>query len=354
MGLISPQQVSDGSTADASDINTPINTIANEFNGNIDNANIKSAAAIDASKLAAASITNTQFATAVSPVTRADDTGIDWVASGCVWSGDSYGSTRVASMTAGVVYVDGIRATVSAVTSRTFTASKDTYVDIDSTGTITYTEVSNNAASPALTSGNIRVAIIVTGASSIASALSINQGKLSSTSADQYLPNTGATWQSPGGSTINDGEGYLICNRNPNPGLVSGYARTAIATAGSPGATAVAWNGCNYVIFRAVANTNYVFRMAEPALSGMTNNDDMVFEIYLATAANTYTTTKGEQGVLRTSTVNTGALVEIPFNSGSYSGKTFLNIKFRNAGFTGTCNINTDATRTGIYTIERV
>ena len=52
MGLITVPQVSDGDTAEASDINTPVNTIANEFNGNIDNANIKSGAAIATSKLA--------------------------------------------------------------------------------------------------------------------------------------------------------------------------------------------------------------------------------------------------------------------------------------------------------------
>lgn len=52
MGLITVPQVSDGDTAEASDINTPVNTIANEFNGNIDNSNIKSGAAIATSKLA--------------------------------------------------------------------------------------------------------------------------------------------------------------------------------------------------------------------------------------------------------------------------------------------------------------
>lgn len=53
MGIISVSLPSDGQTADAADVNTPINTIVNEFNGNIDNANIKSAAAIATSKIAA-------------------------------------------------------------------------------------------------------------------------------------------------------------------------------------------------------------------------------------------------------------------------------------------------------------
>lgn len=52
MSLISPAQISDGTTIDAADVNNPINTIANDYNGNIDNSNIKSAAAIDGAKVA--------------------------------------------------------------------------------------------------------------------------------------------------------------------------------------------------------------------------------------------------------------------------------------------------------------
>lgn len=104
------------------------------------------------------------------------ETEFSHVASGLVWSGDAYGSTRVASMTSGVAYIGGRRFAISAVTSRTFTASKDTYIDIDSSGTLVYTEVSNNAASPALAAGSIRIGIIVTGASNIAASTSISQG----------------------------------------------------------------------------------------------------------------------------------------------------------------------------------
>lgn len=52
MSTVSPQQVSDGTTADASDVNTPINQIAAVINGNIDNSNIPTGAAIDGAKLA--------------------------------------------------------------------------------------------------------------------------------------------------------------------------------------------------------------------------------------------------------------------------------------------------------------
>ncbi len=116
------------------------------------------------------------FTDSVDPVKRASEIMYNNVASGCVWTADAAGSTRVASMTAGIVYIDGKRVVVSAVTSRTFTASKDTYIDVDITGTLTYTEVTNNAASPALAASSIRLGIVVTAAGSIAAGTSINQG----------------------------------------------------------------------------------------------------------------------------------------------------------------------------------
>lgn len=66
-----------------------------------------------------------------------------------------------------VYYIGGKRYKKSSVANRTYTASKDTYVDIDAAGTLTYTEVANNAASPALAANNIRLAKVVTGAASI-------------------------------------------------------------------------------------------------------------------------------------------------------------------------------------------
>lgn len=52
MSLINYTPPADGETADAADVVTPLNTIYNEFNGNIDNSNIKAGAAISTSKLA--------------------------------------------------------------------------------------------------------------------------------------------------------------------------------------------------------------------------------------------------------------------------------------------------------------
>lgn len=103
----------------------------------------------------------------------------NFVSAGLIWTGDAYASTRNASMTSGVLYILGRRLTLAAVTAHTFTASKDTYVDVadngDGTGLITYNEVNNGSASPALTTNNVRIAKIVTAAGSIAAASSITQ-----------------------------------------------------------------------------------------------------------------------------------------------------------------------------------
>lgn len=124
--------------------------------------------------------------TANSLRTFKDEYLTDAVISGGVWSADSVGVNRNASMTAMVAQVNGRRISITAVTARTFTASKDTYVDLldnaDGTGTLVYTEVSNGAAAPALASNSIRIAKIVTGATTIAATSSILQAYMDSLS----------------------------------------------------------------------------------------------------------------------------------------------------------------------------
>lgn len=154
----------------------------------------------------------------------------DWpyVLSGCAWTGDALGSTRAASMSAGIIVIAGLRLRVAAVTSRTFTASKDTYVDLqdnsDGTASITYTEVSNNAASPALpNSGTVlntlRNAIVITGASVIASATvqDGSVGALNQGSCFSVLPIASSI-----AYTVTDSLGNLIYNTTPQPKLL-GY-----------------------------------------------------------------------------------------------------------------------------------
>lgn len=137
----------------------------------------------------------------------------DYVVSGCVLSGDSYGSTLNFSMTSGVVVINGNPVTVASFSASAATASKDTYVDVldngDGTGLVVKTGgnvVNNNAASPALASNSIRIGIVVSGAGNIAAAGSVNQGQ-----EDRVLPIASSIPYS-----VSDSLGNLICPRDPS------------------------------------------------------------------------------------------------------------------------------------------
>lgn len=77
MTRISPKQSADGETIDAADINDPVNTITDDYNGNIDNSNIDANAAIDGSKLASGSVGQNELGD-----DSVDGTNIDWSATG--------------------------------------------------------------------------------------------------------------------------------------------------------------------------------------------------------------------------------------------------------------------------------
>lgn len=62
---------------------------------------------------------------------------------------------------AGVAYIDQVKATITGDT-KSFTASKDTYIDVKADGTYTYIEEILNDPAPALTADSIRLAKVVT------------------------------------------------------------------------------------------------------------------------------------------------------------------------------------------------
>jgi hypothetical protein len=72
-----------------------------------------------------------------------------------------------------VFYLNGQRYSGSSIANKTYTASKDTYVDVTAASggvvTVTYNEVANGAAAPALAANNVRVAKVVTNGSAITS-----------------------------------------------------------------------------------------------------------------------------------------------------------------------------------------
>lgn len=201
--LFNYSPLTDGPVHTAADHNTPMAQIAAILNGGIGTLNIVPGG-LDASV----------FDATASPVSRMSEMAYNFIASGGVWTGDSYASTRAASMSAMVCYINGIRLSVAGVSGRLFTASKDAYVDVGSDGVLVYTEVSNNAASPSLAANSIRIGIIITGASNIADSGSINQGEVT-----KALPIVSSVPY-----TVTDSLGNLIGLRTPYPKII-GFRR---------------------------------------------------------------------------------------------------------------------------------
>lgn len=88
----------------------------------------------------------------------------DFVASGGLWSADSFGVNLIASMTSVVAYIGGKRIVSSSVSAHDFTASKYTIIDLGDDGVIDYAEATSIPTVPTLATNHIRLAIIITDA----------------------------------------------------------------------------------------------------------------------------------------------------------------------------------------------
>lgn len=188
--------------------------------------------AVTAISVAATGVINT------STVSSLQDTGIplstyrtdstfDYVVSGGVWTADSVGVSLNASMTAIVVWINGQRLSIGAVTARAFTTNVDTYIDVLNTagvGSLVYTTAVTNAASPALAANSIRIGIIQAAATIIATT-KVNQGQ-----EDRVFPIASSIPYA-----VTDSLGNLICPRDPNRKIL-GYRQLLVNTSGTAAA----------------------------------------------------------------------------------------------------------------------
>lgn len=83
--------------------------------------------------------------------------------SGCIPATDT---DLTSDISACVSYINGIRVSKSA-TSETYTANRDTYVDLSQTGVYTLTAVANGAAEPVVAANSARLAKVVTSGTAI-------------------------------------------------------------------------------------------------------------------------------------------------------------------------------------------
>lgn len=68
---------------------------------------------------------------------------------------------------AGTAYILGARVSIGADTARAYTASRDTYLDVNASGTYTAVAVTNGATEPSVTANSLRILKVVTSASQI-------------------------------------------------------------------------------------------------------------------------------------------------------------------------------------------
>lgn len=98
-----------------------------------------------------------------SKLLQTEDIFSDYVVTGLL---PATSANLISDISAGHAYVTGVRVNKTA-TSKTYTASVDTYVDVNSAGTYTFPEVALGATAPAVTADSIRLAKVVTDADNI-------------------------------------------------------------------------------------------------------------------------------------------------------------------------------------------
>lgn len=152
--LPNPTSPTNGQSLDA----TPI--LANEV------ALANALASFDGSQIQNGTVPSSAFATTANPNTLLSAISVPFVQSGVVWTTVS---GLAGTMSGGTIYYNGTPVTVNSIASHTFTASEDTYIDVDKSGNVAYSGVSNGSSSPSLTANSIRVAKVITSGSAITS-----------------------------------------------------------------------------------------------------------------------------------------------------------------------------------------
>ena len=90
-------------------------------------------------------------------------------------------------------YISGKKYSKTSIANKTYTATKDTYVFINASGTVTYTEVTVGAAAPATPANSVLVAVVTTNASAITNITLPNHAPITASKLDFTTFWAGAT-----------------------------------------------------------------------------------------------------------------------------------------------------------------
>ncbi len=153
-GVISYVTLSGDSGASYNHLNTSFSTAYDTINGALDSDNVQDD-----------SLKEVDFADEINPRVRTDENIGDYTYTGML---PPTSTTRVSITTAGTSYVNGYRIVTDA-TSKTYTASVDTWVYIDQNGAFQYVEVALGAAEPTTPTNSLLLAKVTTNATAVTS-----------------------------------------------------------------------------------------------------------------------------------------------------------------------------------------
>ena len=182
MPHVNPTLPNQGETADATDISTPFAELLAVFNGHIGPDNMEPGSfgwgMFDPALMDAIPAQAMRDGGNLELFRK--EANISFIQSGGVWSSVS---GLNGAMTEAVFYsgANGKRIKVPAINSHTFTAEKDTYISISSTGSIGFTEVAHNAEAPAISNGDRWLARVTTAGASISSVRDMRQTHFATT-----------------------------------------------------------------------------------------------------------------------------------------------------------------------------
>ena len=304
-------------------LETQRQTFQNAINGNIEGGN---------QNIRAGSITSSDLATAINPVTFRGEAFNDWTVSGML---PPTSGTLSTTITAGISYVSGVRVETAA-TAHTYTASKDTYTYINAGGFFDYVEVANGAAAPSTPADDLLLAKVVTSGTAVTSVddlrtLSIQITANSSNQAQDYrdgaliiIDSTTAVHGEPGQFSLGN---TMFTNTADTSSLSS-------ATAGNwiEGGVPNLANQKFYVYGYNTAGTNWgiKFSSADPVYSDTSSNTGGVLRYYTS-GGTTYRTLAWMSGD------STGAIVSTAF--GQLADINTPNFVFKETGAVATGSV---------------
>lgn len=263
-----PYTFSSGQTIRSADVNSNFDTIYSEFNGSIEGG--------ASGNIAADSLTETEMADDVNPRIRWDEGFQDWVYTGLL-PADSANLTS--DISAGTAYVSGYRVSKASATSKTYTATKDTYVDIDYTGVFHYTEVARLAAEPAVYASSIRLAAVASDGSEILQVTDMRVLTPYSTGSSKDMITRGfeLVWASTTTVTVNPGTLYVNVTQVDNTSTT-----TLDITAAGDAIDGVAVQGTSKWVYIYVDNAgNCKLYATAPNYADTSNNTDGTKLYYL-------------------------------------------------------------------------